>query len=305
MSHFLQSPAWARFQQALGRTVIHREGDGWSYRAIVEPAKLNSRLYVPYGPTFDSADALTSAMAALAEDAKTHSCTFVRCEPMGPVTPEQLGALGLRKTSAVQPEHTWRIDVSRDEDSVLSDMTKTLRNLHRNAQKKGLEVRVSKDVADIAHLTRLLGEVSERTGMRAHDDDYFRQQAETLISQEDAALYLVSFENEVIAAALVYIDTQRMYYAHAAASNQHRNLAAPSVLLTHLITDAVHSTRFEVDLYGVAPDDDATHPWAGFSKFKRSFGGYQVNYLGAWELPILRGRYGLYSTMRSLLSRKK
>jgi hypothetical protein len=65
MAHFLQSPAWARFQEAYGRTVVSDSGTGWSYQGFIEKGKMNSRLYVPYGPEVDSPEALEVALTSL------------------------------------------------------------------------------------------------------------------------------------------------------------------------------------------------------------------------------------------------
>lgn len=300
MSHFLQMPAWARFQQSLGRTVILNQDEGFSYLAIVEHGKLNSRLYCPYGPVITTPAGLTAAVKSLTREAHQRGCAFVRIEPLGAVTPEQLKQLGLSKQRSNQPEHTWRINVDRSFDEVLSGMTKTLRNLHRNYEKKGMTVVASSDPQDISHLVRLLGDVSHRTGIRAHDEHYFAAQADTLVATGDALIYLVHYQNEIIAAALIYIDQERWYYAHAAASTQHRNLQASSILVTQMIEDACNSTQTEVDLFGISPESEPDHPWAGFSKFKRTFGGSQHDFLGTWELPVRRFNYWIYSIARRL-----
>jgi lipid II:glycine glycyltransferase (peptidoglycan interpeptide bridge formation enzyme) len=51
-----------------------------------------------------------------------------------------------------------------------------------------------------------------------------------------------------------------------------------------------------IDLYGIAPDDAGPrHPWAGFSAFKKKFGGQVVEYAGTWDLP-LTNKYRIYRT---------
>lgn len=281
--------------------MVTDEGEGWSYLAVLERGRFNSRLYAPYGPVARSPEALEAALASMRAAARRLGATYLRIEPAGEVNPASLPALGLRKTKSNQPEHTQRINVDRDFDAVLADMTKTLRNLHRNYEKKGMSVRVSENPADIEHLLRLLEDVSDRTGMRAHQDVYFRTQAETLVPSGDASIYLVELESEVIAAALVYIDEDRRYYAHAAAATAHRRLHPGSILLTQLLQEASESTQREVDLFGVVPPEVEDHAWSGFSRFKRTFGGYQVDYLGTWELPVKPAAYALYSLARRVL----
>jgi lipid II:glycine glycyltransferase (peptidoglycan interpeptide bridge formation enzyme) len=48
----------------------------------------------------------------------------------------------------------------------------------------------------------------------------------------------------------------------------------------------------------VAPEDQPNHKWAGFTAFKKSFGGREVTYPGTWDLPVKKVRYGAYQLAR-------
>lgn len=306
MTHFLQSDAWERVQTAMDRTVTRLSGEGWSALAVLQRGRLNSRLYVPYGPRIERPEALAPALAALTAEAKRRGAAFLRVEPMldtpaGPQLPaETLEAAGLRRVSREQPEHTQRVDLRRPFEQVLAEMRKSNRNLHRNFAKKGLSVRASTDPADIEHLIRLLGEVSDRTGMHAHASDYLRTQAKTLVPTGDARIYLVELADEPapVAAAMVYDDAERRYYGHAAASTAHRALSPGVILVTSMMEDAHEAGRGEFDLYGVVPPEVRDHAWTGFSDFKRSFGGHQVDFSGTWERPVKPVSYALYRLAR-------
>ncbi|MGK0721632.1 lipid II:glycine glycyltransferase FemX [Leucobacter sp. W1478] len=314
MGHFLQSAAWGRLQEARGRTVVVLSGDDWRAQAFVERGRLNSRLYAPYGPELDQESALGPALAALRAEARRLGAAFVRVEPTltaeGPalgIPGAKLSELGLRRVARVQPEHTQRIDLSRPFDDVLRGMSKSARNLHRNYASKGLSVRMSEDPDDIEQLIRLLGEVTDRTGMHAHSSDYLRLQARTLMPSGDAKMYLVDFQGEVapVAAALIYDDAERRYYGHAAADTAHRKLSPGGILVSTMIEQAHQNGQGEFDLYGVVPPEIKDHPWSGFSDFKRSFGGTQFDYSGTWELPVKRLSYAVYSWARKLVSERE
>lgn len=319
MGHFLQSEAWARLQTALGREVVTLSGDGWRAQAILERGKLNSRLYAPYGPQLESAAALAPALDALSREAKRLGAAFIRVEPMlvadgsGSATATQPGlpaatleAAGLKRVARVQPEHTQRVALDRPFDEVLGDMRKTNRNLHRNFAKKGLSVRESNDPADIEHLLRLLREVTDRTGMHAHSDRYLRTQAEALVPSGDAKIFLVELEGEElpVAASLIYDDTERRYYGHAAADTAHRKLSPGVILVTAMMESAQEAGLSEFDLYGVVPPEVTDHAWSGFSDFKRSFGGSQVDFSGAWERPVKPVSYAVYSLARKFVGER-
>ncbi|GAA3596569.1 peptidoglycan bridge formation peptidyltransferase VanK-Sc [Klugiella xanthotipulae] len=310
MTHILQTPAWGRFQSSLGREVVADAGDGWRYQAILEKGRMNSRLYAPYGPELESSAALPAALGSMVAQAKRLGAAFVRVEPTGltagseprdAATTRILEAAGLRPTSAVQPEQTWRVDLTRSEDEILGDMSKTGRNLYRNYAKKGLSVRSSDNPDDVEVLLTLLAGVAAQTGMKAHSDEYFRAQARALLPEGRGRLYFVDVEGDPVAASLVYDDEERRYYAHAAADYEHRRLHPGNILVTQMMLDARAEGKREFDFYGVAPAGDPEHPWAGFSTFKRSFGGYDHHFVGAWELPVRRGGYAVYSMLRRVL----
>ena len=301
MPHFLQSPAWATFQESLGRTVVSEAGDGWSVHAFLEAGKLGKRLYAPYGPVLERPEALAPALEALRLAGRALGATYVRVEPTGNVDPGIFPALGLTRVRRKQPEHTQRIALDRPFPEVLAEMQSSLRNRHRNYAKKGLSVRRSTDPTDVEHLIRLLGDVAARTGMDGHDDDYLRATAHSLIPNGAAVIYLTEYEGDVIAASLVFDDEDCRYYAHAAADTAHRKLHPGPILVSQMIEDATAEGKKEFDLYGVVPPEVKDHAWSGFSDFKRSFGGYQVDYAGTWELPLKRFGYRVYQVAHKVL----
>lgn len=300
MTHFLQSDAWGRFQESLGRTVVRDSGDGWSYLAVLEKGKINSRLYAPYGPTITKAGTLPAALTSLRTQAKELGATFVRVEPTGDVTTADLQTQGLRRVARVQPEATSVVDLSPSEDDIIAAMAPNNRNLHRTYASKGLSVHTSTNPADITILTTLLHGVAAKTGMRAHADNYLKKQAETFLPSGDGLLYFVTYDDRPIVAALVYDDATTRYYGHAAADYEHRKLSPGTIIVSQMILDAKQKGLTQFDLYGIWPDATGTNPQAGITRFKRSFGGHDVIYNGTWELPIHRARYTLYSLLVKL-----
>ena len=76
--NFLQSISWEKFQQSLGRQTFRDQGDDWSYLAILEKGRGNTRLYCPYGPEAISEKAMTQAIDSLTRLARQHKATFIR-----------------------------------------------------------------------------------------------------------------------------------------------------------------------------------------------------------------------------------
>lgn len=298
--HFHQTEAWQKFQEALGRKVFHRSGEGWEYRAILEPAKLGlGRLYCPYGPTADSARALTTALASLRALARSQNVAFVRIQPLGAdFTQSSLKKLGAHRIDYSQPAHTWCVDTTRSTEEIVADMKQNNRNLYRTFEKKGLVYERSTDPEDVSRLTTLLHGVASHNQITVHSDDYFRLQAESLLPIDAASLHFMALEGETIAAALVYEDAHASYYGHAAADHEYRKLGASTALLARIIVDAHERGKQRCDLYGITDSDDPAHRWAGFTKFKKSFGGYEKTLSYTYEYPIKTLPHSLYRAAR-------
>ncbi len=293
--HFLQTDAWGAFQEALGRKVVQQSGDGWHFLAIIERGRLGTRLYCPYGPTANGEDSLKVAIDELKKLAQRHKAMFVRMEPMAPVSAEILRSLGaVPAPRDIQPKHTWRVDLTQPEADIIAKMRATNRNLHRTAGKKGISFRASNDPQDIFAFLEFIHETARRTGIKPHSDSYFETQARTLMPLGAAKLFFADFEDTPIAAAFAYDSVDGRFYAHAGSSFAHRKLHAGEPLVTHMMLDAKQKGLQFFDFFGIAPPDEENHAWAGFTKFKKSFGGGQVDFLGAWDVPVQPRRYSFY-----------
>lgn len=298
--HFLQSAAWQAFQEARGRKVYYREGDGWSFRAILEPGSRFSptRLYCPYGPTVSSVRSLKMALESLRALANSVNASFVRVEPLGMhFNPENFG---LKQVEYSQPAHTWCIDLSQSLDEIIASMKQNNRSIYRNYHKKGLSYRNTTNPTECHHLLDLLHNVADHNNITIHSDNYLQAQANTLLPAGHGRLHFIEYEGNVIAAALTYEDDRTCYYAHAGASYEHRKLAASTALLAEIIVDAKKRGKLICDLYGITTSANKDHRWAGFTRFKKSFGGYKLDLSETYDLPISKNSYYIYQSAKFL-----
>ena len=302
MTSFLQSPAWQAFQEALGRPTYTDSGDTWSYVAILETGTFNKRLYVPGGPVCTDAAGFDAALDSLRQVASRVGATFIRVDPPRSITGDELRARGFFQMTyqQLQPAHTQIINLSPPDTDLLAQMSQNSRNLTRNYANKGLVIRTTNDPADITILTSLLSGVASRSHMTPHSNEYFRVQAETLLPPGAATLYIAEYHHSPIAAALVCDSDDTRSYVHAAADDTYRKLSAGTALVGQMILDAKHAGLAWFDLYGIADTDDPQHPWAGFTRFKKSFGGQTVASPGTWDLPLHRNQYWLYRAYQTL-----
>jgi lipid II:glycine glycyltransferase (peptidoglycan interpeptide bridge formation enzyme) len=302
MTHFLQSDAWEAFQNYEGRLTHRREGKGWSYLAIVEYGGGVRRLYCPYGPTANSPKALQRALISLRELARQIHAVYVRIQPLGtPLTSDTIRKYRLRQIPYSQPAHTWCIDLTPSADDIIANMKQNNRSIYRNYQKKGLSYSTSTDPNDISQLTTLLHGVAAHNRITIHSDQYFIDQATVFFPLGAAKLHCISLDGTTIAAALTYQDDTTVYYAHAAADHEHRALNASTALLAEIIMQAKADGYQVCDLYGITDSDDTQHRWAGFTRFKKSFGGYEQPLSNTYDFPVKQIRYALYQTIKTII----
>lgn len=285
--HFLQSSHWLAFQSALHRPTYFARGQGWSCASYLESGAAGRRLYCPYGPSVRDDDALASALAALSQLAARTGVTHVRVEPFGKVSEQVLLDHGLRRaTKDNQPSLTWVKELRGTPEDLLAGMYKSNRARYRSAAGRGLAFRASTDPGDMEHFLAMIREVAVRTGIRPHSDDYFRTMARVLMPRGVMVLYLALHEGDPVAGVLVFDAPSVRYTVHSGSFPVARKLHAASPLRTQTILDAHQAGQRRVDFWGVAPADQPDHRWAGFTRFKQSFGGDYLQYPGTWELNL-------------------
>jgi hypothetical protein len=108
-------------------------------------------------------------------------------------------------------------------------------------------------------------------------------------------------DGEIIAASLFFDYQGTRFYMQSAANLDFKHLPATVALLSHAIFTAKEDGLKTLDFWGIAPENaDASHPWYGFTEFKKSFGGYEKIYAGTFDYLIDSRKYHLYSLLRKI-----
>ena len=311
--HFLQSKEWETFEQSLGHTTFRQKSADFEYLAIKKPTKLGPYLFVPYGPSLktsktDSTQAqksLQKALESLAKLAKDQKAIFIRLEPTYAFPASTLAHMGLTKTKDIDPAHTWLLDLSPSQEDLILDFSHGTRLGHNQFPRKHLSVEVSHDPKDIKELVRLQTALAHRKGITAYDESYL----ESELRQPFASLYLVHLKDpetntdKIVAASLFFDDAANStrYYMQSASDPACKNLPTTVGLLCQSLFDAKAKGLKYFDFWGIAPDDaPKDHPWAGFTRFKKSFGGFAKTYSGTYDLVLSKQKYALYKALRKV-----
>lgn len=308
--HFLQSWAWGDFQTALGnkiwRLAIEDNGQLVSQLLVI---KLSlgfgqSLLYSPRGQIIDKSQSLSIAQASadillteIKKIAEAEGVVCFRIDP--PVSTNEIAAERfytscgfVKNPKNNQPKHSLILDLKLSLEQIENRMKpKTRYNIHL-AEKHGVVVSQSNQPTDFKDFLRLMRSTSERRHFVAHSDRYYQTQFQTLQAAGMQKLWLAKFENQPIAAILVNSFGATATYVHGASDTRSRELMAPHLLQFHAIADAKDRGLKFYDFWGIHPDPN--HAWAGFTRFKRGFGGEEVEYIGTLELPTRPLLYKLY-----------
>lgn len=339
-THLLQSEEWQKYEELEGHSSFRLTGKNYALTAVLHETPLANYLFVPYGPSAANKTALLSALKALKRFAESKNITFIRIEPTLPLNASEMAKIAkklnlkIQKSHNLDPAHTWHLDLTPEKDTLLKDMESRKVRYWRNHEKKGMKIRTTKDPEQIKILTELLKNLGEVDNFTPQDENHLKNQ----LKSGFATLYVVELQQEgsepssegdaevtteherarpvttgssdaprermvqnlPIASALIYDYGETRYYAHAATDFDHRKLAAGSILLIQMILDAKDNGQKIYDFWGITTSEDKNHPWYGFTQYKKSFGGHQVDYAGTYDLILKPSKYHFYSLFRHL-----
>jgi lipid II:glycine glycyltransferase (peptidoglycan interpeptide bridge formation enzyme) len=299
-AHMLQGRPWSCFQQAYGRQVVWCQSENWSWMAVVVKGRGVRYLYVPYGPTVINKTGFSEAMSSLKLAAESLNLDFVRVEPIG-IEEEEIMKTKLRKIKSVQPQETLIVYLKQDTEILRSQLSSSHRNTINGSERRGLKMRSSTNMKDFAVFIDLMHKTAETRGFHAYPDDYYKILAETLMPLGKAKFFIAEHEGKAVSASLCMDYQKTRAYSYTGNDPNSRNLRATAPLVWKIILDSRTEGFDFLDLWGIAPiSAGKDHPWAGFSEFKRSFGGKEVFYSGTWELPIHLLKYNAHRLAKKL-----
>lgn len=297
-----QTREWEQLQNQLGETTFFQQTADFTFLAILKKTRFLNYLYLPYGPVLNTKTAAKTAHKALLALAKENNVSFIRIEPQDLKNASYLLKLpNLRKSTDLNPAHTWLLDLEKPKEQIISDFAQGTRTRYNQSEKKGITITASNNPDDIHPLVQLQHKLAREKGINTFSEDYLR----TELAQPFASLYLAHYQVEgtdkIIAASLFFDYDGVRYYMQSASDYDYRKLPSAVAILVSAIFDAKEKGLKAFDFWGIAPDDaPKDHPWAGFTAFKKSFGGFARTYAGTYDLILNYPKYHLYDFARRL-----
>jgi len=304
-SNFLSSYNWGRFHQALGKPVFYLgvfQGSLLIGSALVikETAKRGNYLTIAGGPIldFDHPSSFSFLIIHLKSLARHHQCNFVRIRPQLLNTPQHqqiFQSAGLHPSPIhLTADLTLQLDLSPPPDHLLAQMRKNTRYSIRQAQKLGITISTSQDPSQIKVFHQHQLRLASKHHFVPFSYDFLYHQFKIFAAVNQATLFHAFFKDQLLASAFIIFYGSEAVYHYGISTFANHKLPGSYACQWAAIkaAKARHMNRY--NFWGIAPaSSPSSHRFAGVSLFKRGFGGQEIAYLPAHDLPTSK----LYSAI--------
>ncbi|HEY7464074.1 MAG TPA: peptidoglycan bridge formation glycyltransferase FemA/FemB family protein [Candidatus Limnocylindria bacterium] len=246
--------------------------------------------YVPRGPVghLDETPVRDALFAALRSLARTEGVATIKVDPEA--TPDSpLGAALLaapwRAAEKVQPPRTRIVDLAPDEDELRAAMKKKHRQYVSKAERDGVTVERLDGTVDAATAQRALDDfyaiythTAERAGFVARARHYYQRAWELFAPSGHASIAFAVRDGQRLATLFHFMVGDRAAEAFGGMTDEGADSRANYLLKWEAIVGFKRAGFATYDLWGLAT--------GGIAQFKEGFGGRQVDYVGARDLPL-------------------
>jgi lipid II:glycine glycyltransferase (peptidoglycan interpeptide bridge formation enzyme) len=109
----------------------------------------------------------------------------------------------------------------------------------------------------------------------------------------------------VLAKGLILLQKPEAIYHEAASTDEGRKLPGAHALQWQIIKDAKAMGLKRYNLFGIAPPNSPHHRYAGVTTFKCGFGGEQVTFMPAQDLPVKKLHYKAVHTLEEIRKKRR
>lgn len=295
----MQSLHWASFKRRQGLRALHLglfQGDcligGLLAYTLSRPGQA-SLLVAPEGPVLPWADANLSraGLACLIDKAEElapdYQAIGVRLEPrLAPPRPRLLRAFNRAPVDLLARE-TLYLDLTPEPATLLKAMRPKGRYNIRLADRHGVTVTADSSPAAARRLHGVLASVGARQAIFIEPLSYFDALLTALHPPGLVHCLFAERDGLTLGAMLLVVYGQRATYLYGGITGSERQTMAGYALQWSAMLRARQLGCTVYDLFGFEPAGDPTHLYAGFSRFKRQFGGQAIKFIGAHDYYFL------------------
>jgi len=285
MRSILQTHEWADFKSKFDFEIIELNTH------YIHKRKLPYDQNFLYLPEVGAKDFSAGAIDELKKITSANQSIFVRLELIDEFSENAhklLQSLGFVKAfEELQPKWRHVIDLTPTRGEILAAMKQKGRYNIKLAERKG--VRILKfplrtiEPKYLKYFYTLYKETVKREGITGRSFDYFQKLQESFKSTDYFYVYIASYKNEPLSAALISFYDKTSLYLYGGSSRVHNEVMAPYLMHWQIMIDAKERQMLLYDMLGRSKPGDLSHRWAGVTRFKEQFGGRAMEILGSYD----------------------
>ncbi|OGH58962.1 MAG: hypothetical protein A2725_04425 [Candidatus Magasanikbacteria bacterium RIFCSPHIGHO2_01_FULL_33_34] len=302
---FVQSLNYGEFYKRLGEKpyiIGIYENDSLVGGALILSvhAKRGNFLYIPYGPILpekNKAEALKLFTKFIFDFAKSKKeFSFVRVSPFLEENTENRGlfkSLGYKSAPMhILAERTWLLDITPDEETLLSGMNKNHRNLIRRCMRENVKIIKNNDPKKLNTFLSIYTKTAQRHNFFKFSDQYITNEFSSFSEKNEALLFDAYLpDSSLDSSAIIMYYGSMAAYRHGASLNINKKLPTSYLLQWEAICEAKKRGIKYYNFWGIAPENSPKHPFHGITHFKKGFGGYSRELMHCHDLPITNKYY--------------
>ncbi len=313
-AHLLQTGAWGELKSEFGWKVVRLIADDCGAQVLFRTLPAGFTIgYIPKGPVGCNWEGLISEIDQVCQE---NRAIFLKLEPddWGETCHEfDFSSHGWKASRPIQPRRTIFININADEEAILAEMKQKTRYNIRLAEKKEITVKASTDIEAFHQMMVITG---KRDGIHAHSREYYQRAYNLFHADGKCELFFACFEDQPIAAIMVFASGDMSWYMYGASTEVERNRMPTYLLQWEAIRWAKSKGCAFYDLWGI-PDVDEEELEGSFAqkhshdglwgvyRFKRGFGGKVMRSAGAWDRIYFPAIYQLYTQIMKLRGRQE
>jgi lipid II:glycine glycyltransferase (peptidoglycan interpeptide bridge formation enzyme) len=310
--HILQTGAWGEFKNHFGWFPKHVISGNSGAQILFRELPLGYTIaYIPKGPVGEITTDLLDQIDHICQD---NNAIVLYIEPdawEGEFDDADLTSIGFDKSQiSIQPRRTILVSLSRKDGEWLERMKQKTRYNIRLAEKKGVEIKRSSDVAVFNHLMKVTG---DRNDFGIHNEEYYRRAYEQFSADHMCELLIAYYQDIPLAGLMVFFKGNRAWYFYGASNDLERNRMPAYLLQFEAMRLAKERGCSIYDMWGIPDFDEEILEeqftsrndglWSVY-RFKRGFGGEMKRSAGVYHKALRRIPYNLYQLLYKLRKRE-
>ena len=302
-AHPLQSGGWEEFRKKTGIKTV-RTANGLLLTIHPVPKTKFNIGYLPKGPEINQ-----KMLNEIFEIGKKENCIFIQLEPnIERATQEYKFKNLVPSARPLFTKYTFVLDLSKSEEDLLKNMHPKTRYNIKLAEKKGVKVIEANSDKSFNEYLNLTDETTKRQKFYAHNKDYHRLMWQTLkqkgpLNKDElsAHLFRAIYKNETLAAWILFVYKDTLYYPYGSSSSKFREVMASNLIMWEAIKFGKKLGLKEFDMWGaLGKNPDNKDSWFGFHKFKEGYGARHVEFIGSFDLIINNKAYFAYKLLNKI-----